>query len=357
MRRISALQRVARDVPLAIAVAESGVAKECRARSPVSNRPFSQSFSNMTTRDPSASIHNRYYAASDVIPIFSRSNTVARCQHTDWDACEMLRLQELNEARQRAAQMEKTMRWWSECTASWREKWNTVRNERNRAREEGQSLRTALIEANDEIDRLQNAKREVEVELARMKAQMHALVKERIANGELLEPNSSPPQVPVISVDEQCQARAEHLHVATNTDQQSDQYDFTSSTSRDYSSVFRSGHRRENAESMENLRKLETRCNELQSEVRMMEAKCEELQASRNAANEEIEELKKCQEENVANGSLQKHSKEIEAIKSQRDEALNEVQTLRMEKEFLMQQLKVLKNTVEHVEPDPPKPS
>uniref|UniRef100_A0A0M3IV62 Coiled-coil domain-containing protein 102A n=1 Tax=Ascaris lumbricoides TaxID=6252 RepID=A0A0M3IV62_ASCLU len=183
---------------------------------------------------------------SDVIPIFSRSNTVARCQHTDWDACEMLRLQELNEARQRAAQMEKTMRWWSECTASWREKWNTVRNERNRAREEGQSLRTALIEANvrqnystkDEIDRLQNAKREVEVELARMKARMHALVKERIANGDLLEPNSSPPQVPVISVDEQCQARPEHLHVATNTDHQSDQYDFTNSTFRDYSSVF-----------------------------------------------------------------------------------------------------------------------
>lgn len=44
-------------------------------------------------------------------------------------------------------------------------------------------------------------------------------------------------------------------------------------------------------------------------------------------------------------------------IKSQRDEALSEVQTLRMEKEFLMQQLKVLKNTVEHVEPDPPKPT
>lgn len=39
------------------------------------------------------------------------------------------------------------MRWWSECTASWRQKWNTVRNERNRAREEGQSLRTALADA------------------------------------------------------------------------------------------------------------------------------------------------------------------------------------------------------------------
>lgn len=43
--------------------------------------------------------------------------------------------------------MEKTMRWWSECTASWRQKWSMVRNERNRAREEGHSLRMALTEA------------------------------------------------------------------------------------------------------------------------------------------------------------------------------------------------------------------
>uniref|UniRef100_A0A914S0Z7 MARVEL domain-containing protein n=1 Tax=Parascaris equorum TaxID=6256 RepID=A0A914S0Z7_PAREQ len=131
--------------------------------------------------------------SSDVIPIFSRSNTVARCQHTDWDACEMLRLQELNEVIFRLS-LNRSVTF-------------AVKH-----------LDKSLIQ--DEIDRLQNAKREVEVELARMKAQMHALVKERIANGELLEPNSSPPQVPVISVDEQCQARAEHLHVATNTDQQ-----------------------------------------------------------------------------------------------------------------------------------------
>ena len=56
----------------------------------------------------------------------------------------MVRLQELGEARQRAAQMEKTMRWWSECTASWRDKWNTVRMERNRAREDSNVLRKLL---------------------------------------------------------------------------------------------------------------------------------------------------------------------------------------------------------------------
>lgn len=35
-------------------------------------------------------------------------------------------LRELEEARARATQMEKTMRWWSDCTANWREKWSKV---------------------------------------------------------------------------------------------------------------------------------------------------------------------------------------------------------------------------------------
>lgn len=45
----------------------------------------------------------------------------------DWESREELRLRELEEARARAAQMEKTMRWWSDCTANWREKWSKVK--------------------------------------------------------------------------------------------------------------------------------------------------------------------------------------------------------------------------------------
>lgn len=44
----------------------------------------------------------------------------------EWEAREEMRLRELEEARARAAQMEKTMRWWSDCTANWREKWSKV---------------------------------------------------------------------------------------------------------------------------------------------------------------------------------------------------------------------------------------
>ncbi|CAK6447724.1 unnamed protein product [Pipistrellus nathusii] len=66
------------------------------------------------------------------------------CSASEWDICEELRLRELEEVKARAAQMEKTMRWWSDCTANWREKWSKVRAERNSAREEGRQLRMKL---------------------------------------------------------------------------------------------------------------------------------------------------------------------------------------------------------------------
>uniref|UniRef100_A0A8B9GPH6 Coiled-coil domain-containing protein 102A n=1 Tax=Amazona collaria TaxID=241587 RepID=A0A8B9GPH6_9PSIT len=72
----------------------------------------------------------------------------------DWEGREELRLRELEEARARAAQMEKTMRWWSDCTANWREKWSKVRAERNRAREEVRQLRHRLEALTKELANL-----------------------------------------------------------------------------------------------------------------------------------------------------------------------------------------------------------
>ncbi|NXL62755.1 C102B protein, partial [Chordeiles acutipennis] len=63
---------------------------------------------------------------------------------SDWEIFEAVRIQELEEVKTRAAQMEKTMRWWSDCTANWREKWSKVRAERNKAREEARQLRIKL---------------------------------------------------------------------------------------------------------------------------------------------------------------------------------------------------------------------
>lgn len=43
-----------------------------------------------------------------------------------WHDKQEMMQRELEEARARAPQMEKTMRWWSDCTANWREKWSKV---------------------------------------------------------------------------------------------------------------------------------------------------------------------------------------------------------------------------------------
>ncbi|XP_038070098.1 coiled-coil domain-containing protein 102A-like [Patiria miniata] len=82
---------------------------------------------------------------------------------------EELRLRELEEARARAAQMEKTMRWWSDCTANWREKWGKVRAERNKAREEVRQLRMKLEVIAKESTALKRDKQEVLVENERLR--------------------------------------------------------------------------------------------------------------------------------------------------------------------------------------------
>ncbi|XP_072169244.1 coiled-coil domain-containing protein 102A-like [Diadema setosum] len=74
----------------------------------------------------------------------SRSATPTHAFDNHLEDKEEMRLRELEEARARAAQMEKTMRWWSDCTANWREKWGKVRAERNKAREEVRQLRLKL---------------------------------------------------------------------------------------------------------------------------------------------------------------------------------------------------------------------
>ena len=81
--------------------------------------------------------------------------------NNDWDDREELRQRELEEIRARAAQMEKTMRWWSDCTSNWREKWCKVRNERNKAREENRQLRAKLDACIKENNTLKREKDEL----------------------------------------------------------------------------------------------------------------------------------------------------------------------------------------------------
>ncbi|XP_055602136.1 coiled-coil domain-containing protein 102A isoform X2 [Uranotaenia lowii] len=96
----------------------------------------------------------------------------AKFGDTEWEARESQRQRELEEARARAAQMEKTMKWWSDCTANWREKWSKVRTERNKAREESKQLRTNLEAAIKESNSYKREKCELEIQISQLKKEM-----------------------------------------------------------------------------------------------------------------------------------------------------------------------------------------
>lgn len=113
----------------------------------------------------------------------------------DWEIRESQRQRELEEAKGRAQQMEKTMKWWSECTSNWREKWakvnsqfisyfrislyliafidfSQVRNERNQSREEAKQLRNALENAIKDSNSYKREKRELEIQIVQLKKEM-----------------------------------------------------------------------------------------------------------------------------------------------------------------------------------------
>nr|XP_015223904.1 PREDICTED: coiled-coil domain-containing protein 102A [Lepisosteus oculatus] len=118
----------------------------------------------------------------------------------DWESREELRLRELEEARARAAQMEKTMRWWSDCTANWREKWSKVRAERNKARDEVRQLRQRLDALTKELTGLRRERQELSNENEQLRQEagrLRAVALEMEREGEGL---GSPEQEPVRDV-------------------------------------------------------------------------------------------------------------------------------------------------------------
>lgn len=296
----------------------------------------------------SSNIHNRYSDNTENLKVFSIPSIMGRCQHTDWDACEMFRLQELNEARQRAAQMEKTMRWWSECTASWRQKWCSVRNERNEAREEAFALKEALKSANDEIKNLQTEKRNIEIDLAKTKAHIFQLQKDCILSGRHQESSKNFKTTSLID-DESNDSRPLQVDASTNTDlAQISIMNSTLETSARATEACPSTKRVQMFQSIGYVRELQAQLSDVFDDLEKMKVSSE-VEASRtsNHLNRTI-----CLHDDTA--APLPSPKEFEMVKCERDEAISEVQTLRMEKEFLMRQLKMLKKTVEHAFLEPP---
>ncbi|XP_065209268.1 coiled-coil domain-containing protein 102A [Planococcus citri] len=100
---------------------------------------------------------------------------VKKPNETNWETKHALHQQELEEARNRALQMEKTMRWWSDCTANWREKWSKVRNERNTAREEVKHLQVKLDSAVKENNSYRRQKQHLEVRNEQMRKELEQI--------------------------------------------------------------------------------------------------------------------------------------------------------------------------------------
>ncbi|KAK4290960.1 hypothetical protein Pmani_036178 [Petrolisthes manimaculis] len=90
-----------------------------------------------------------------------------------WHDKQEMMQRELEEARARATQMEKTMRWWSDCTANWREKWSKVRSERNKAREEVRILRGRLEVSQRETSALKREKNDLESQIGHLAQSNH----------------------------------------------------------------------------------------------------------------------------------------------------------------------------------------
>uniref|UniRef100_A0A3Q2QGG2 Coiled-coil domain-containing protein 102A n=1 Tax=Fundulus heteroclitus TaxID=8078 RepID=A0A3Q2QGG2_FUNHE len=110
----------------------------------------------------------------------------------DWETREELRLRELEEARARAAQMEKTMRWWSDCTANWREKWSKVRAERNRARDEIRQLRQRLDTLTKELTGVRRERQELATENETLRQETLRLIGDSAAHPVTGSPEAEP---------------------------------------------------------------------------------------------------------------------------------------------------------------------
>ncbi|XP_030233847.1 coiled-coil domain-containing protein 102A [Gadus morhua] len=117
----------------------------------------------------------------------------------DWESREELRLRELEEARARAAQMEKTMRWWSDCTANWREKWSKVRAERNRARDEVRQLRQRLDALTKELSGARRERQELAADNEVLRQEALRLREDPVSSPSPLPTPPSPSQAPAAS--------------------------------------------------------------------------------------------------------------------------------------------------------------
>ncbi len=99
---------------------------------------------------------------------------------------ERMLFRDWQEVKAKCVQMEKTMRWWSDCTANWREKWGRVRAERNKLKDElriqtgkNEALTRELTFTKRELEDCITEKQAVRNDLNKCKLELKRLDKER----------------------------------------------------------------------------------------------------------------------------------------------------------------------------------
>ncbi|KAM7542758.1 hypothetical protein Aperf_G00000016364 [Anoplocephala perfoliata] len=131
---------------------------------------------------------------------------------------------DLIELRGRCAQLEKTVRWWSDCTNNWREKWSCVRDERNQLRDELRRTKLALnslqrqneelLHRLDEIAIAENKDKQQSLDLLRENPNPSEQPEERFvkSNIELLERENSELKEKLVLLTQRLARSDKHPH-------------------------------------------------------------------------------------------------------------------------------------------------
>ncbi|XP_070536653.1 coiled-coil domain-containing protein 102A-like [Ptychodera flava] len=258
-------------------------------------------------------------ALSEVLPL------PPSCMDNNFEAKEELRIRELEEARARAAQMEKTMRWWSDCTANWREKWGKVRAERNKAREECRQVRAKLENQIKESAALKREKEELIRENEKLCKEIHKIqqqLEKEQASSVSSESSSSKVHIPERDID-------------TGIDQETEGAACDNLFLNDIMDNTNTGRRKKSWKHDDDKRQLPSPEAELAGQkIQMFEMKLEEstktIQAERDAKEVLHREMEKLQAE------LTSMKNRYEELKKSKQETLKELSLLKSEHEVAL---------------------
>lgn len=268
----------------------------------------------------------------------------------------------MEEAKARATQMEKTMKWWSDCTASWREKWSQVRDERNKAREDLKHLRQKLEGVQNQNTSLlsenKNLQSELEAQIQKNQKNQQLLQKSSVPSKTTLRQNPSElPQnqagVVERSLGVQCFFSDQILYggrtdSACNTDSANQSFCdektvLTLKKTLDTTLI-------QLKEQSEINRELSRSCNEKQEEISILTAKCKELEAFQGVAHEEIEDLKSIQDYHSCEEKVDELQAKVNELHSKCTEAEAENERLNSAKEALEHELSKVKIEMENAQ-------